>query len=173
MGSDKLFLEYQGKTLLQRAVDLMLALPVYEKMIITMPERSERIVLPSDVHVIKNTDPEAGQSHSVRLGTEAAGGTHYLFLNADQPLLTAADIEVIFTLAGENRDKIIFPVIKNKPCSPALFPASFRAELLELTGDTGGRVIRDAYPGSCLAFIPECGEHFKDIDNREDYDGLF
>jgi len=173
MGRDKLLLEYRGETLLQHSANLLSQLPVFERIIITTEARAESLTLTSEIKVIYNPQPEKGQSGSVRLGIQAATGTHYLFLNADQPKLTPADIISLLSTVKTNPDRIVYPVIYSKPNSPAIFPESFRAELLKLTGDNGGRVIRDAHPELCLAVAPECPANFNDINNEEEYRGLF
>ena len=47
-----------------------------------------------------------------------------------------------------------------------------RQELLALTGDTGGKTVRDANPEACLAMKPKHPKLFRDIDVKGDYDGL-
>ena len=169
MGEDKLLLQYRGKTLLQRAVDLLSCLPVYEKILVTTKARLREISLPQGVHTVINPKPEDGQSGSLRLGVSAATGNQYLFLTADQPLLTAEDLQPLLKGAYSNEDSIIFPVISGKPCTPILFPSCYREELLALSGDIGGRTVRDRHPQACFAAEPEHPENFTDIDSPEDY----
>ena len=170
MGTDKLLLEYQGRSLLQRSIDLLSDLPVFERILIITNERLETISIPPDIQLIINHSPENGQSESIRLGALAATGTHYLFITADQPRLTPVDLKPF--LESIEQDSIIYPVINNKPCSPTLLPARFKPELLALSGDTGGRVVRDAHPEICHAIVPERPENFVDIDYMEDYHKL-
>ena len=131
MGKDKLLLDYNGKAILQHVVDLLGQLPVYECILITTESRSEHIKLPHNVRVVTNPNPKDGQSSSIRLGIEAATGTHYLFLVADQPRLTKEDILPLLEAASTNPDKIIFPnTTEPSPCvptSPTIFPERFPA----------------------------------------------
>ena len=172
MGCDKLLLEYRGKTLLQRSVELLSSLPVFERIIVISDTRNETITLPSGIHSLINQIPENGISGSIRTGVEAATGTHYFFLTADQPLLTVADLIPLLEASDANPDMIVFPVIKSKPCSPTIFPGRFRTELLGLSGDTGGRAIRDANTDVWHTVEPERPENFIDIDSAEDYQAL-
>ncbi|MDR2590294.1 MAG: nucleotidyltransferase family protein [Oscillospiraceae bacterium] len=196
MGSDKLLLKYSGKTLLQKAVDLLYELPVKEKILVTTEDRLEKIELPVNIKIVINKYPEKGHSRSVRLGVEKANETdnvhhnrfetspletiespeqnttHFLFLVADQPKLTKADIMQIIDAGEINQDKIIYPVINDKPGTPSLFPIKFSDELLRISGDTGGRVIRDLYLKSCLAVLPTNPERFADINTMEEYNAL-
>jgi molybdenum cofactor cytidylyltransferase len=113
--------------------------------------------------------PETGQSGSVKQGVSAATGDSYLFISADQPKINPEDILPLLSAAKGNKDKIIFPVVDGKPHTPVIFPAGFRAELLKLTGDSGGRSIRDARPECCFPVEAEQGGNFVDIDNYADY----
>jgi len=173
MGRDKLLLEYRGKSFLQHAVDLLLNLPVFESIIITTEVRAKTIALPPGVQIIINTRPENGISESIRIGTNAASGTHYIFFNADQPKLTLDDITPILETSKANPDKIIFPVINLKPSSPTVFPEFFRQELIELSGDNGGRIIRDKHRDFCMTIRPDNPTNFDDIDKEEEFCDLF
>jgi len=172
MGVDKLLFKYQGKSIIQCAIDLLSDLPVYEKIVVTTSERLEHAMTTPDIQIVINKSPENGQSGSIRLGIEKSTGTYYFFIAADQPRLTAGAIIPLLELAKKNVSKIIFPNINGNPCSPTLFPAAFREELLALSGDIGGRAVRDANPESCCAFKPEHPELFIDIDNANDYIAL-
>jgi len=170
MGRDKLLLEYDGKTFLQRAVDLVIALPVKERIIVTSAKLSASPCRNHGFKVLVNPSPEEGISKSVRIGIKAATGTHYLFLTADQPMLKVNDIMPLIDAVKSNPDKIIYPVIDSKPSSPTLFPAKYRLELLSLTGDSGGRSIRDKYKMDAFEIEPESPGNFIDIDTIEDYE---
>lgn len=170
MGGDKLLLEYRGRSLLMHSIDLLDNLPVHERILVTSDARTEFIALPSGVRMLVNHFPENGQSKSIHIGIESATGTHYLFLTADQPGLKLEDLMPLLEAAESNADKIVFPVIDGKPSSPALFPRRFRSELLNLSGDTGGRIVRDANPEMCFVIEPENPKNFMDIDSVEDYD---
>ena len=183
MGKDKLLLEYDGKTFLQRAVDLMAELPVYERILVTTEARIGSINIPDGIQVLFNPSPEDGLNSSIRIGVTAATGTHYMFLTADQPKLTAGDLLPLLEAAKANPVKIVSPMVDSKPCSPTIFPEKYRLDLLSLTGDNGGRTIRDKMGTVLLTINVEkfnkyCRENrpqsavapsnFTDIDNEED-----
>ena len=161
-GTDKLLLEYCGKPLLSRAIDLMDSLPVHEKILVTTAERIKHVPVPGSIRALVNPCPEDGQSGSMRLGVMAASGEYYLFLAADQPLLEAADITPVLDAAEEN--KIVYPTVEGNPCTPALFSAAFREELLAQSGDCGGRLVRMAHPHACRAMEAVNPGNFFDID---------
>lgn len=166
-GVDKLALPYGGRTLLERAAELLCALPVEQKILVATPLRLEALRLPAAILARANPHPERGQSESLRLGLAAATEESYLFLTADQPLLDVATVRWLLELADGT--SIVYPTVAGKPRSPVLFPARFRQELLAGKGDQGGRQVRAAHPRSCLALEAEDPAPFWDIDTPEDY----
>jgi len=180
MGEDKLLLSLRGETLLQRAVGLLMMLPVHERILVTTEERLKKITLPPEIKVEINPHPETGQSGSVQMGVTAATGDWYMFMAADQPGLTAADLHPLIEEAcggksynkSGDKYKIIYPVVNGSPNTPVLFSSAFREELLAISGDEGGRSVRDAHPEACFPFTPEAPELFFDIDDIDDYSAI-
>ena len=171
MGEEKLLLQYQGETLLRRALNLLLALPVYERILVTKEALLPGLALPPGIRTVINPNPEEGQSGSMRLGVLAATGDFYLILAADQPKLCVSDLTPLLACAqGSNR--IVYPEINGEPCTPALFSANFRAELLAVEGDRGGRALRAAQPEACVPVSADRPENFMDIDDENDYRAL-
>ena len=172
MGTDKLLFEYNAKSLLQHSIDLISKLSVHQQILVTTRARAGAVTIPPQIGVHINPNPRSGQSGSIRIGIKEATGTHYLFLTADQPLLTLEDISQLMEQSQKNPDKIIFPQVMAKPCSPTIFPARFRNDLLNLTDDKGGRIIRDKNPDFCCGIDITNPENCIDIDYLEDYNGL-
>ncbi len=172
MGRDKLKLALNGETLLQHACKLLEGLPVYEKILVATAERLEGLELSSGTVSVINPNPERGQSESLKLGVSAARGEAYLFLAADQPHLTPQALQFLLDAANSHPEKTIFPTIRGSPAMPAVFPRRFRAELLSLTGDAGGRALREKHPSECFFIEAPTPEAFTDIDFEEDYQKL-
>jgi len=122
--------------------------------------------------VVLNPVPEMRQSGSVRLGVLAAEpGDRLLFLTGDQPFLDAATLAAI--LAADDGASIVYPTgADGVPKSPVLFAARFRADLLTLTGDEGGRQIRRRYPEACRAVRVLDERALLDVDTPEEYEGI-
>ena len=168
MGGDKLFLSYRGKTLIGHALCLLDKLPVFEKIIVSTAERLEKLELPRGVRAVTNLYPQRGQSESIRLGLWVTSGQWYLFLNADQPKLDVSALLPMLELTKNNPGKIIYPVVNGKPCSPVLFHKNFRNSLLTITGDEGGKSLREANAWACVPYHTEKPELFIDVDTPED-----
>ena len=168
-GKDKLLLLYNGETLLQRAVNLLNALPLHEKIIVTTSARLESVTLSPLIKAVINPNPEEGQSVSLRLGIKASAGDGFIFLNADQPKLTPGDIIPLLESAVNNAGKIIYAAVNGSPRPPTVFPPEYKPGLLALSGGIGGREIRNANPEACIAIEARNPCNFKDIDSEDDY----
>ena len=95
-----------------------------------------------------------------------------MFLAADQPHLTGEIINRLLVEGEAFPHAIIIPTRNNTPATPTLFPPSLRAELLQVTGDSGGRQVILNHP-SLVRYVPIAEEHLlQDIDTPEDFHQL-
>lgn len=173
MGANKLSLDYQGQTFLERVLKLAKKMAFFERILVISPENLKNTNIPQDkeLKVIQNLEADRGQSASVRLGTKAATGDGYLYLTVDQPLLTQDILEVLHT--AYSKKKIVFPVDqRGKPYSPIFFGQRFRSELLQVTGKAGGRTVRDNHPEAWCEIQVTDSKRLIDIDTPEEYQYL-
>ena len=90
-----------------------------------------------------------------------------MFLTGDQPLLDEELLECL--LAKDKPGHIVIPRSCRGPCSPVLFCASFREELMGTTGDIGGRDVWGKHPEQCLFVEVPNSVRLMDIDTPEQY----
>jgi molybdenum cofactor cytidylyltransferase len=91
--------------------------------------------------VVRNPDPAAGASGSLRLGVaaaRAAGCTAVLIALADMPCVTPAHILRLFA-AADGAETVIASSDGVRPSPPALFGAAHFDTLMALSGDQGAR----------------------------------
>ena len=178
---NKLLLPINGKPMLQHAVDLMSALPdpatstasLVDRIIITTLDIVSQVKIPEGIKVMLNREPEKGQSESIKIGLKVAKGNTFFFMVADQPLLTLDDIKPLLSTAINKRDKIVYPIIDDRPSAPTIFPDRFKNELLALTGDMGGREIRNRNSKACFSIKVKNPDNFIEINSMVDYYNLF
>lgn len=123
------------------------------------------------IDVVWNAQAAEGMAASIRAGVSAYPDQDvWGFFPADQPLLTGATISLFlrrFIASGA-------PVgcMHNgwRRCSPALFRASCREELLALSGDMGGR--RLIQSGRAWICHPADTDELFDVDSRDDLEAL-
>ncbi|MGM0240003.1 nucleotidyltransferase family protein [Enterococcus sp. AZ103] len=170
MKKNKLFLTYQGETFLTRALKLALKNSAFhEVLLVIKPEDLAKIEIPPKVKVVLNHESGLGQSTSVKLGASEASGKHLIFIPIDQPRLSSELLEKL-AKQGDSQN-IVYPIHNGNPSSPTFFGEKYIAELKEVSGQTGGRKIRDKYHDFTIE-IPWSKEELFDIDTPENYQEL-
>ena len=167
MGPQKLLLPMGGVPMLQRTLDVIADFPFVRRVLVTLPNVAEGIE--TDAQVVYNPAPESGQSSSLRLGVFAAQPGESLFcFTGDQPFLTREILSDI--LAADDGQSIVYPQGPDgSPRGPTLFAPCFREELLALTGDMGGRQLRNRHPRALRPIsVPNPGA-LMDVDTPEEY----
>ena len=91
-----------------------------------------------------------------------------MFFNGDMPWLKSDTIEKLLEYADAAH--IVVPRYGSRPGQPVYFPAAFKAELLALTGDHGGRsIIRNHPDRVCYVPIDNIRQGV-DVDTPEGYE---
>ncbi len=135
-------------------------------------EKIRAIVSDLPVEVLFNSDWNEGQSCSIRVGIKSlpkrTGAA--IFMLVDQPhipvsLLVREKNEHAKTLAP-----IILPVSGGRRANPVLFDRRTFAELTNLHGDVGGRIIFSRFQIQTIPWFDE--SILLDVDTPEDYEHL-
>ena len=171
--TDKLMLDFHGKPVLARTMAAILACPFEERLLITQSRAHTELAKDYDFVSHMNQQAVIGQTASIQLGvSHAPKDSAYMFFVGDQPCLTPAVINRLIAEHELYPDMIIVPTVNGNHKNPVIFPASFRDELLSLTGDTGGRKVITAHP-ECLREITFIdGLPFTDMDTPNEYQRL-
>jgi molybdenum cofactor cytidylyltransferase len=172
-GQPKQLLPVGGKTMLQHVVDVVLASPV-DQTIVVLGHRADEIgatLKDTPADIVTNEEWEAGLSTSVQAGLRAIRPDVQaaLFVLADQPAITP---EIIVALLGRYRETeapIVVPTYQGKRGNPALFDRSLFAELFKVRDDQGGRQLIDVY-GDRIERVEVGSEAvLVDVDTEENY----
>lgn len=129
------------------------------------------------ITIVKCLTADEGQSESLRCGIEHAKvikADAVMVLLADQPFITVLMIDEIIACMKKTPSCNYVAASHNdllKP--PVLFSASMYPALLNLTGDTGARVLlRDEYQNTGKKIPCADKRFFFDVDMVEDYEKL-
>lgn len=97
---------------------------------------------PPNYNLINNPNWSQGLGHSIAHGVAPLPPENsVLIMLADQPLVAVEDVQRLIHLASENPRKIICAEFAETIGVPALFPAEFKDNLQQLTGDRGAKVV--------------------------------
>lgn len=124
--------------------------------------------------IVENDQPEAGISHSIRLGLAAAGESDQarperraaVFLVADQPRLKKETLAAFLDQARATPAGILTVGHAGVPGNPVSFDQDYFSELMSLEGDHGGRVVCVRHPVDTAWYDISAYEQI-DIDHME------
>lgn len=168
---NKLIQPFKGIPLAQHTLNLVCNSKLYNTVyFITATQEVEALAQNYSVKCIHNKNPELGQSESIRLGVAHSNADYYHFFTCDQPFLTHAILEEIIKAKKVNH--IVQCVAQNKPASPILFSNTFKPNLLALTKDETGRIIKKQYPEAVISVPIENSLLLQDIDTPEEFKKL-
>ena len=158
-GRHKLLLPLDDRPVLAHVIDATLASQA-RPIIVVLGHQSDQVrsqikhyTIHHDITLIENMNYLQGMSTSLRLGVQTLlsygykkSSTSYqvdsaLIMLGDQPMVTP---QVIDTLIGAYRTtgrSIVAPFYNGKRGSPVLFDKRLFPELIEVTGDEGGRTV--------------------------------
>jgi molybdenum cofactor cytidylyltransferase len=179
MGRNKLLMHFRGKSLVEHAVDTLLASEI-DEIIVVLGYESEvvrRKLEGRPVRFVENPDYRDGLAASVRAGNkivspDADGIMIYL---ADQPLLEPTEINLLvhaFARAKDAGKSIVVPFFGDRRGNPVIFDQSYREMVLDIAGDIGCRRIIKTHPDQVFAVRMETDHVVRDIDTPEDFGSI-
>jgi molybdenum cofactor cytidylyltransferase len=174
LGRPKQLLKWQNQSLLEHAIQNARAF-LNERVIVVLGAHTELIQTAVDldgITTIVNPNWQVGVASSIKAGVHAlpASATAVLFLLCDQPLINPTHIQTILNSWQNEPSCIVASQYNHSVGVPALFPAEFFRQLLELKGDQGAKRLLMKFSDRLLKIpLPEAGF---DIDTSNDFDHL-
>jgi molybdenum cofactor cytidylyltransferase len=170
MGRPKLLLDLNGKAVVAHVVNAALESALRSVILVTGPSSDDTLRCLGDraanarLRVVANPKPERGMSSSLQAGLKKvySDALGVMVVLADQPRLTPDVIDRLITAFCQEPEKIIASTVHSRRTTPVLFPASLITELMETTGDVGGRSILNRYPHRVVEC--EVGPWYDDTD---------
>lgn len=144
---NKLAAEFQGKSLIQRAMEAVPKNLFHKVTVVTQYTEIEELAQSFGFDAIRNKHPDYGISHTIFLGTKAmADCDGILYMVSDQPLLRRDSVERVVHAWLESPERIIGAAHDGKRGNPCLFPSDYFPELMALQEDHGGNQVIRAHP---------------------------
>ncbi|WP_051688082.1 nucleotidyltransferase family protein [Desulfofalx alkaliphila] len=170
MGEPKLLLKLGDKTIIEHVIQNVVQANVNE-VILVLGHKGEAIkgVLSGyRLKYIYNPRYTEGQGTSVSAGVSAVNprSKGIIFLLGDQPLITASHINQLIDKFNGSDAVIVRPTGAG---NPTIFNSCLKNELLNLSGDVGGRQVVEKYKNHVLTVPIYNGHQSIDIDTQQDY----
>ena len=174
MGRPKQLLHWQGRTLLEQAIDnARRVLP--GRVIVVLGADAESIensVVLGSVVTVRNPGWQEGIASSIRAGIKAlpASAEALLVQLCDQPLIDSKHLSALLDAWHCEPERIAASRYHSTVGVPALFPAAYFDRLSTLTGDQGAKRLLIESDENLLK-IPFAGAEL-DIDTPDDFKRL-
>ena len=171
-GGNKLKAVVKGKPLYVHTLDRSAAFGSFPSFIVTGDEEIAGEAEKRGIMPVWNRDPEKGISHSLILGLEKAAAQYpdlrgIMFSVCDQPGLNPSTMQRMFNTACRHPGTIVCAGNGIRTGNPVLWDRKYFSELLELSGDEGGRQVLRRHEDK-IRITQADPEELKDIDRRED-----
>jgi len=176
LGRPKQLLPWQGKTLLQLAVQTALAITT-QPVVVTGANADQLVagLNHNEVQIVFNPEWQQGIATSIRCGLQALLNrtpvpNHVIFMVCDQPFITTRLLLDLINEQQNSRRPIVASAYGDTLGIPALFDATMFPQLLDLQGDMGAKKIIQRY-GDKVASVA-FPEGKIDIDTQGEYQDL-
>jgi len=162
-GRHKLLLPLAGRPVLAHVIGAALASRA-RPVIIILGHQADRVrtqiapyIAHPDITIIENPAYLQGMSTSLRSGVHTLVSNGYkkstpayqvdsaLILLGDQPMISPQVIDMLIDAYRATGKRIVAPLYSGKRGSPVLFDVSLFPELMEVTGDEGGRTVLERH----------------------------
>ncbi len=174
MGKVKLTLPLGDKQLIEWVLQAVKLAPLDKYFLVVRPEDKEMIKIGESwgAEIVLNPEYRSGMSSSIRkaldqISSEVVEGIFILL--GDQPLINPSIIFKMLKAFTPGKREIVVPFYKDKQGNPVLFDNYWRDELLELSGDVGGRSLLKANPENIKRVKISDRAVIEDINSEEDY----
>ncbi|MDN3579923.1 nucleotidyltransferase family protein [Mucilaginibacter flavus] len=177
-GSPKQNLVYQGKTLLQRAIQTAITSACCDCVLVVLGANEGEIrpsISDQQIHITYNPHWSEGMSTSIRQGISEIQRleplvTSVILMLCDQPFVDPFLLYQLTERRAENDHGIVACEYKNTLGVPALFGQSYFGHLKELQGQEGAKKLIGLYPDDVVSVPFALGAI--DIDTIEDFEKL-
>jgi molybdenum cofactor cytidylyltransferase len=170
MGCNKLLLNLGEKTVIRHVMDQIKQIGYAEQIVVS--QYNEILSLGQKLGFITASNPLAqeGKSASIRVAMQnlpdMAG---YCFFTGDQILLSNQLLKELLATFYKDPNRIVMPSFGGEWGSPVIFPGFLRDELMQLSGEQGGRQIIEAHKNLIVIVEAESQWEGLDFDTPEEW----
>ncbi len=165
-GVNKLDALYEGKTLAERALDVIPKEDFYKVVVVTQYPRLAELARERGFLAVQNDRPEDGISRTIRLGMdELCDADALMFLVADQPKLRRESVKAEIAFFKENPENLVAMGHGRRRGNPAIFPKNYFENLRALDEDSGGSEVIRRHENALLLFQLDDELELYDVDS--------
>lgn len=173
MGTQKLLLPFEGKTIIEKVVENILDSDITRIKVVLGSERTDisNALKWKPVDLVVNENFQQGMHTSVISGINALPweARAVLIFLGDQPFIPLDVPKKVIEGWRHSGKGIVIPLFEGKRGHPPLYDLKYRNELIHLNPDQGLRSIAQAFPEDIYEVETSSPEIIRDIDTRDDY----
>jgi xanthine dehydrogenase accessory factor len=174
MGRLKQLLPWQGRPMLQHALDHLLDSRV-DSVVLVLGCEGERVLqnlslsAGDRVRVVHNPDWRTGMASSLVCGLQAAPDAEAVLVAlGDLPAIPPGVVDLLIEEAAQGGCTVVAPVYEGRRGHPVLFGRTHFDQLRALEGDSGGAGILRAHPGQVRLVPVDSSGILHDVDRLGD-----
>lgn len=173
MGTQKLLLPFDGKTMIEKVVENILNSGIENIVAVLGANHTEieEVLEFWPVQTVWNEDFQEGMHTSVISGIKALpveAKATMIFLG-DQPFIAEKVVRQVIEAWQTSGKGIVIPLYEGKRGHPPLYDLKYRDELLNLDPAVGLRSVAQKFPEEIFEVETFCPEIVRDIDTPDDY----
>ena len=173
MGKDKLLIEIKGEKIIERVINACIQSNLNKVILVYREQDIKEIAKKYKIKVIQNNQAYKGQSESMKIGIRNTDDdSSYMFIVGDQPFINPETINRLIKEYKDSKSTITIPYYGRERGMPIIISNIYKDELLNVTGDKGGRDIIEKYLQKARIVNIENIKIGKDIDEPQDLDKL-
>lgn len=173
MKAQKLLLQYQGKTMIEKVIENVTNSEVDRTLVVVGFNKDEIIGVIGHLPALfcYNVNYEKGMLSSVKAGFRSLPESFdaVLVFQGDQPMVTPEAVNIVIRAYRQSHRGIVIPVCQKKRGHPLLIASKYREEIEKLEDEEGLRGLARKYPEDVLEVDVNLPGILMDIDTPEDY----
>ncbi|HEX7492781.1 MAG TPA: nucleotidyltransferase family protein [Bacteroidales bacterium] len=174
MGFPKMFLTFNGKTMIENVITNICRSAVNKTLVVLGAEKDSLIDLIGKLPVLYcyNDKYKDGMLSSVKYGFRNLPSDYsaVLVFQGDQPFITPETINAIIKAYLFSGKGIVIPTFQNKRGHPLLIDIKYRGEIEKLCDSKGLRSLADKFSDDVLEVDTDDSGILRDFDTFEEYE---
>jgi len=173
MGTQKLLLPFDGKTIVEHVVGNILNSGITRILVVLGADHLEieEVLKAWPVKIVRNENFQDGMHTSVISGVKVlpSNAKAVLIFLGDQPFISENVIQKVVEAWKSSGKGIVIPLFDGKRGHPPLYDMKLRSELSALNPKVGLRSVAQKFPDDIFEVETFCPEIVRDIDTKIDY----
>ncbi len=173
MGSPKMLLPYNGKTVIEQVIVNVLSAGISNPVIVLGSDHEAilKIIKGHPVSHCYNENYRNGMLSSVQCGLASIDDqiSAAIIIPGDQPMIDAAQIKRVMKAWHESGKGIVMPVHNGKRGHPLIIDMKYRPEVMSLPESKGLRALAERHPDDVMEAETDDPSVLRDIDTQQEY----